>query len=110
MGRGRPPRCPYCKATRSVLKGYRYNKAGTVKLRRCLACKRRWTAGPGPKGKKPSSREAGGNDRTQPQADVPRTEASAEVEQSDKDKKIELTLSGEVSPSHYDPGREERSV
>jgi hypothetical protein len=45
MGRGRPHKCPYCAATRTVAKGFRYNKTGIVKLRRCKVCKRRWTTG-----------------------------------------------------------------
>lgn len=45
MGRGRPHKCPYCGATKSAAKGFRYNKTGIVKLRRCKACKRRWTTG-----------------------------------------------------------------
>ena len=45
MGRGRPYKCPYCEATENVAKGYRYNKTGKVKLRRCKACGRRWTTG-----------------------------------------------------------------
>ena len=53
MGRGRPPLCPNCGKARSVMKGYRYNKGGIVRLRRCLACKRRWTVGPASKGTKP---------------------------------------------------------
>ena len=110
MGRGRPPTCPYCKKTRSVMKGYRYNKMGIVKLRRCLACKRRWTAGPASKGNKPPSRQAGGNPPAEPQPAVPMIESAAEIDRLDKDRNLELTLSGEGSPSHYDPGREERTM
>jgi hypothetical protein len=47
MGKGRPPKCPYCGSTKpSQAKGFRYNKSGIVRLRRCKACKRRWTLGP----------------------------------------------------------------
>ena len=46
MGRGRPHKCPYCGATRTVAKGFRHNKTGIVKLRRCKVCKRLWTTGP----------------------------------------------------------------
>ena len=46
MGRGRPHKCPYCEATSSVAKGFRYNKGEKVRLRRCKVCKRRWTVGP----------------------------------------------------------------
>ena len=45
MGRGRPHKCPYCAATTSVAKGFRYNRGGKVRLRRCKACGRRWTVG-----------------------------------------------------------------
>jgi len=45
MGRGRPHKCPYCDATKSVAKGFRYNQAGKVRLRRCKECGRRWTCG-----------------------------------------------------------------
>jgi len=110
MGRGRPPRCPYCKASKSVLKGYRYNKTGTVKLRRCLACKRRWTVGPALKGTKPPSPEAGGTAPAKAQPAAPTNEPTGQINHLDKDKNLELTLSGEGSPSHYDPGGEERSV
>lgn len=46
MSRGRPHKCPYCNATRSVAKGFRCNKSGKVRLRRCKECGRRWTVGP----------------------------------------------------------------
>jgi|APSaa5957512622_1039677.scaffolds.fasta_scaffold52357_2 hypothetical protein len=36
--------CPYCGATKTIAKGFRYNKAGPVLLRRCKSCGRRWTA------------------------------------------------------------------
>ncbi len=52
MGRGRPHKCPYCGSTKTASKGFRYNRAGTVKLRRCTACKRRWTAGVAAAGQK----------------------------------------------------------
>jgi len=46
MKRGRPYKCPYCNiAGENVAKGYRYNKSGKVRLRRCKACGRRWTTG-----------------------------------------------------------------
>jgi len=111
MGRGRPPRCPYCKkSTKSVLKGYRYNKTGMVKLRRCLACKRRWTVGPAPQGSKPPSPEAGGTAPAEAQPAALASEPAARVDHLDRDKNLELTLSGEGSPGHYDPGGKERSV
>ncbi len=48
---GRPFKCPYCGVSgKSVAKGFRYNKSGKVRLRKCRACNRRWTAGPSPKG------------------------------------------------------------
>ena len=37
-------------------------------------------------------------------------EPTGQIDHVDKDKKIELTLRGEVSPSHYDPGGKERRV
>jgi hypothetical protein len=110
MGRGRPPVCPYCKKARSVMKGYRYNKSGVARLRRCLSCKRRWTVGPASKGNKPPSLEAGGNAPKQAQPAAPMNEPTGRIDHLDRDKNLELTLSGEGSPSQNDPGREERSV
>ncbi|MEM2507395.1 MAG: DDE-type integrase/transposase/recombinase [Nitrososphaeria archaeon] len=31
-------RCPYCGSSRTILKGFRYNKSGAVRLRRCKDC------------------------------------------------------------------------
>lgn len=45
---GRPHKCPYCGATRNTGKGYRYNKSGKVRIRKCKDCGRRWTVGPAP--------------------------------------------------------------
>ena len=92
------------------MKGYRYNKSGVARLRRCLSCKRRWTVGSASKGNKPPSPQAGGNALKQAQPAAPMTEPSGQIDHLARDKKLELTLSGEGSPSHEDPGGEERSV
>ena len=43
----RPYKCPHCGTVgQSTAKGFRYNKAGKVRLRRCRSCGRRWTVGP----------------------------------------------------------------
>lgn len=41
----RPFKCPYCGSTSNQSKGFRYNKAGAVRLRRCNSCGRKWTVG-----------------------------------------------------------------
>jgi len=47
MRRGRPPKCPYCKSTATVSKGYRKTATlGNRPLRRCKACGRRFTVNP----------------------------------------------------------------
>ncbi|MEM3640575.1 MAG: DDE-type integrase/transposase/recombinase [Candidatus Bathyarchaeia archaeon] len=35
-------RCPYCGSVETTLKGFRYNKSGAVRLRKCKVCKRRF--------------------------------------------------------------------
>jgi transposase-like protein len=35
-------RCPYCGSRETTLKGFRYNKSGAVRLRKCKKCKRRF--------------------------------------------------------------------
>jgi len=40
---GRPHTCPYCGQRNSISKGVRRNRAGSVRLRRCKDCGRRWT-------------------------------------------------------------------
>ena len=57
MGRGRPAKCIYCGATSSVAKGFRHNKSGKVRLRRCKACGRRWTVGPARDEKPPETEQ-----------------------------------------------------
>ena len=123
MTRGRPHKCPYCEATTSVAKGFRYNKAGKVRLRRCKSCGRRWTAGAVHEEQKP---DAGGGDQetmemaevpddytSEPAVDVPdQVEQGKEIAESDQetgeepDRGIELSLSGEESPNHEDSGEE----
>ena len=39
----RPHKCPYCGLNRNTAKGFRRNRNGKVRLRRCKACGRRWT-------------------------------------------------------------------
>ena len=34
--------CPYCGSAETTLKGFRYNKSGAVRLRKCKICKRRF--------------------------------------------------------------------
>lgn len=38
-------RCPYCGSSRTMPKGFRYNKSGAVRLRMCKDCKRRFKDG-----------------------------------------------------------------
>lgn len=45
---GRPHKCPYCRSAKSIAKGFRYNRGGAMRLRKCLGCHRRWTAGAAP--------------------------------------------------------------
>ena len=126
MGRGRPHKCPYCEATKSVAKGFRYNRSGKVRLRRCKACGRRWTVGtvqeeeiadpPQPvridgQENPPALQEAeaAGHEETSTVADhaTDRTEdRDQDSEATEEDRSIELSLSGEESPSHENPGKE----
>jgi len=39
----RPFKCPYCESTKSIWKGYRKRQNDRVRLRKCSACKRKWT-------------------------------------------------------------------
>lgn len=45
MARGRPVKCPYCGSTETRLKGFRKTVSmGPRRIRRCVGCKRRFTA------------------------------------------------------------------
>jgi len=35
-------KCPYCGSNKTILKGFRYNKAGAVRLRKCKVCNKRF--------------------------------------------------------------------
>jgi transposase-like protein len=37
--------CPHCGSKESTMKGFRYNKTGAVRLRKCKQCKKRFTDG-----------------------------------------------------------------
>jgi len=118
MARGRPHKCPYCEATKSVAKGFRYNTAGKVRLRRCKSCGRRWTVGPVPADSgdagvgAPSGETA--TDMTYSEESPPDDGVRGEQEQNENEtqqettdeRRIELPLSGERSPSQDDSGRE----
>ena len=44
MGRGRPPKCPFCGSFHSVLKGIRVTKTlGNRRIRLCKKCGRKFT-------------------------------------------------------------------
>ena len=110
MTRGRPHKCPYCEATRNVAKGFRYNRSGKVRLRRCKQCGRRWTVGPaqienGAHAEQPAR-------PTEPQHEAgPRPDGvdiSGESENSQKNRSIELSLGAGESPSHENPGEERK--
>jgi len=123
MGRGRPHKCPYCEATKSVAKGFRYNKAGKVRLRRCKDCGRRWTTGlvpdemeeiprnfaAEPPGENPGFEEL---DFTNQAESAEKGEEQREVSRvteetgTEEERRTELPLSGEEGPSHEDPGEE----
>ena len=124
MGRGRPHKCPYCEATKSVAKGFRYNRSGKVRLRRCKGCGRRWTVGtvqeeemtdsPPPvtidRQENPPAlqeAEAAGHEPTAADHPTDRTEdRNLDDRAPEENRSIELSLSGEESPSQEDPGRE----
>jgi len=110
MGRGRPPLCPFCRGTKSVAKGYRYNKAGKVRLRRCKGCGRRWTVGPARDEPKPElSKEAPPEPQQAdkcPGQEAPDSGAQSTETDVQTENERELPLSGEGSPSHEDPGKE----
>lgn len=98
MGRGRPPKCPYCGATgQSVAKGFRYNKNGAVRLRRCKACKRRWTIGPAPAKGGLHDEGVGGHESTCVQTPA---------KQINPNTSTELLPSDTVSQIQYDPSGE----
>lgn len=110
MGRGRPRKCPYCGATKSVAKGFRYNKTGTVKLRRCKACNRRWTTGPGTAEDACFAQDVASQKHTDAQsASVMKETASAEAKPFNEQESVELSLGGGVRPSQEDPGAEEKT-
>ena len=121
MARGRPHKCPYCEATKSVAKGFRYNRSGKVRLRRCRSCGRRWTVGPVPEEPSNTKSDAPGGEDTRYMTNSEERPADAGVSneqerdesekqerdstQPEEDRRIELPLSGEGSPSHEDPGK-----
>lgn len=123
MGPGRPHKCPYCDATKSVSKGFRYNKVGKVRLRRCKACGRRWTAGPPPAVQAPIPTETVGETLvaaqhgTEPRTDDqpkqlsqgiwPKNDTQEVEDDEQAERSTELSLSGEGSPSQDDSGKEE---
>ena len=39
-------KCPHCGSNKTILKGFRYNKAGAVRLRKCKICKKRFKDDP----------------------------------------------------------------
>jgi transcriptional regulator NrdR family protein len=41
---GRPYKCPYCRGSQTIWKGYRPLKAGKVRLRQCTSCGRKFTS------------------------------------------------------------------
>ena len=44
MTRGRPPKCPFCRASQSIGKGYRRTKTlGLRRVRQCRQCGRKFT-------------------------------------------------------------------
>ena len=111
MGRGRPPLCPFCRGSKSVAKGYRYNKSGKVRLRRCKGCGRRWTVGPARNEPKPDastepSSEPQAADQYPAQSEQPESDKDVDKTKIGEDRRIELPLSGEGSPSQDDPGKE----
>lgn len=116
MARGRPHKCPYCEATTSVAKGFRYNKGGKVKLRRCKVCGRRWTVGLASQGQALAIPAV---EKGAPAPDSPVVELSDDtpdlMEQREEPAinegqtvhETELPLGGEGSPSQNDSGEEE---
>ena len=40
---GRKYKCPYCKSKKTHWKGYRETKIGIKRIRKCRACKRKFT-------------------------------------------------------------------
>ena len=124
MARGRPHKCPYCEATKSVAKGFRYNRDGKVRLRRCKVCGRRWTVGPAPEEPEsagvPASRNEAPADATRPEGVPPddgdsdeqgrdgREKRQQETGEPEEARRIELPLSGGGSPSQEDPGEERK--
>ena len=116
MGRGRPHKCPYCEATKSVAKGFRYNKGGKVRLRRCKACGRRWTTGLAPDDQSseatvveeaaPVPADQFADNAAVAPGHVEETAASDDEIGEDPEGRTELPLSGEGSPSQDDSGEE----
>jgi len=107
MGRGRPYKCPYCEGSNTVAKGFRYNKSGTVRLRRCKGCGKRWTAGPA------SSNGAAAGSGEDPTPSEQNSDNASEAQQPEEvvpeaDGSIELSLPAEESPSQNDPGEGRR--
>ena len=126
MGRGRPHKCPYCEAAESVAKGFRYNRSGKVRLRRCKACGRRWTIGPVQDdgiAEPPQTTRNGGQENpsvlheavaagheesrmTDEPTDRTEDRNPGDGGEPEENRRTELSLSGEGSPSHENPGEE----
>lgn len=115
MGRGRPHKCPYCDATKSVAKGFRYNRSGKVRLRRCKECGRRWTCGTVSEEDNCIAEPATGQYPPEP-ARVPQPDRDTEGEEKPQDQEgaekendgPELTLSAEDGASREKAAEEEK--
>ena len=55
---GRPYKCPYCRGTKTIWKGYRPLKEGRVRLRQCTKCWRKFTSKQHVSTKAPASTDA----------------------------------------------------
>ena len=93
---GRPYTCPYCEvAGENVAKGFRLNKDGKVRLRRCKACGRRWTV-------RGSSAPAEETTMPAPVAGSPR-EGSGETDAPDEQKPDDPGNEGATEPHDSPP-------
>ena len=104
---GRPYTCPYCGVMgESLAKGFRYNKSGKVRLRRCKSCGRRWTI----EGSlisaddvSPSDATSGAEAPDQPEAE---TQSSEEAGLPPPPAEESSRYGADGSPSQNDPGGE----
>ena len=98
---GRPFKCPYCQNSSSTAKGYRYNKDGAVRLRKCKACNRRWTVKSGP-AEPPQSAQAGEDSQDDPVPEPPAYRPLVPAKLTEHAQEPDVHPAPEPGPEPYD--------